>query len=218
MEDGEYLYGGPCNCEQGQQRRKEAEEEYRTMLWATAAVPSRFWHWTLDSCPVDEAVKARLRRPEGEEQRESWNRQSWLLWGRHGVGKTGLAVGYLRQRADQLRAVRFVTLPDLLSQIRDTYGTDGRTEMGVVQYYRDVPILVIDDMGAEHVKDREWLSEKLYQIVGGRHDNLLPTMFTSNLSPEELGKRIGERTMWRLMEACAPDGIVELRGPNLRTA
>ncbi len=169
----------------------------------------------METSPVDAAVKAQLAQSAG----------SWLLWGEHGVGKTGLAIGWLRHRmgvderpqeTDHIAQGRFVTLPDLLSQIKATYGPDGQVgEADVLERYREAPLLVLDDLGAEHVKGTGWLEEILYRLVGYRHDNLAPTVFTSNLSPQELGERIGERVMWRIVEKCG-DGIMELRGRNWR--
>ena len=192
----------------------------QSWCWYKAELPQRFLRWSLDSSPFEGPVKGRLA--------ESDSQQSWLLWGEHGVGKTGLAVGWLRhlmgvdvgelwEDDDHVLKGRFVTLPGLLSKIKATYGPDGRTsEADVLQVYREVPVLVIDDMGAEHVRETAWLAEKLYQVIGSRHDDLKPTLFTSNLSPQELAHHIGERVMWRLTEACGDDGIIELRGPNLR--
>lgn len=207
-------------------REKEREEDRRSgrvtptshsWFWYKAEVPQRFLKWSLASSPVDEAVKAELSQAAGG--------QSWLLWGEHGVGKTGLAIGWLRHRmgvdelpkgTEHIVAGRFVTMPDLLSKIKATYGPDGGTaEADVMQPYREAQLLVLDDLGAEHVKGTGWLEDILYRLVGYRHDNLLPTVFTSNLSPQELGDRIGQRVMWRLVEMCG-DGIVELRGRNLR--
>ena len=205
-------------------REKERDEDRRSgqvtpsshsWFWYKAEIPQRFLKWSLESSPVDDAVKAQLTQAG----------QSWLLWGPHGRGKTGLATGWLRhwmgvderpQETDHIVEGLFVTLPDLLSQVRATYGPDGGTsEADVVQRYREAPLLVLDDLGAEHVKGAGWLEDILYRLIGYRHDNLLPTVFTSNLSPQELGERIGERVMWRIVEACG-DGIVELRGRNLR--
>ena len=206
-------------------REKEREEDRRSgqvtpsshsWFWYKAEVPRRFVRWSLGSSPVEESVKSELTQA---------GQQSWLLWGDHGRGKTGLAIGWLRHRmgVDELPQETghiaqglFVTLPDLLSQVRATYGPDGGTsEADVVQRYREAPLLVLDDLGAEHVKGTTWLEDILYRLVGYRHDNLLPTFFTSNLSPGELGERIGERQMWRLVEMCGK-GIMELRGRNLR--
>ncbi len=184
------------------------EQQAQRNAWSSAGIPSRFQDWTLDSSPVEEPVKARLAG--------SGNGQAWLLWGHHGVGKTGLAIGWLRQRIEETGAGRFVTLSDLLSELRNSYGVKGGSEAAVLEVYREVAVLALDDLGAEHVKDMDWLRDILYQIVGYRHDNLLPTVFTTNLSPQALADRIGERVMWRITEMCEPDGIVEVRGRNLR--
>ena len=52
-----------------------------------------------------------------------------------------------------------------------------------------------------------------YGALFGRHDYELATVFTSNLSPEQLARHLGERTAWRIVEMST---IVALEGPNLR--
>ncbi len=54
-------------------------------------------------------------------------------------------------------------------------------------------MLILDDMGAEHTSSSSWLSDRLYQILGDRHDQLRPTVMTSNLSIAELANVYGDR-------------------------
>ncbi len=41
-------------------------------------------------------------------------------------------------------------------------------------------------------------------------------IITTNLAPEKLAARVGERIWWRIAEACGRDGILHAGGENLR--
>lgn len=166
--------------------------------------------------------------PAWGEHHDQWYK-SWLLWGDYGVGKTGLAVGYARQAnlyaSDDYGnppRILFCTMPDLLAELRATYNhqpvtdEDKTSEEQLIQDYGTVPFLILDDIGAEQVKNQEWVADRLYRIIGKRHGDELPTLFTSNLSVEELGAKLGERIMWRIIEMCGSENIVEIKGVNLR--
>ena len=81
----------------------------------------------------------------------------------------------------------------------------------IIEQAKKVELLVLDDLGAE--KPSEWVVEKLFQVVNYRYNEMLPTIFTSNLSPEELENRIGERTVARIIEMAK---VIRMVGKNLR--
>ncbi len=156
---------------------------------------------------------------------------SWFFHGGYGTGKTGLAVGLAYERLiggmmwrgdeyTDLRTILFTTVPALLSELRSTYGRheeEKPTEQEVLQKYIQADLLILDDLGAEQVKGTGWVEDRLYQVIGERHDQMRSTIFTSNLSLDQLAQRIGERICWRIAEMCGPSNVVEVKGPNLRT-
>jgi len=108
----------------------------------------------------------------------------WLvLSGGNGSGKTHLAAaaaGYRLERGDR---VCFANVPDLLDQLRATYGPNSNSRFDeVFRALLDVPVLVLDDLGAE--QSSPWVNEKLYQLINHRHLALLPTIITTNLRPQ----------------------------------
>lgn len=140
-------------------------------------------------------------------------KRSVLLYGSFGTGKTWLAIQLLRAVVERFTwDALFITTPTLLDRIRETYsGRPGDSEAEVLQLVKDVRLLVLDDLGAERVTD--WVSEKLFTIINHRHDHRLATIFTSNLSPEQLAEHLGERAAWRIVEMA---DCVRIDGPNLR--
>lgn len=222
-----------CICPKGQAQMAYLQQEeerasaasvsgVRVAVWQNSGVPFLLRDASLDYALLPREIAERMYRHETEAPK------SWLLWGDYGRGKTGMAIAYARQWVETHgeewpRSVVFRSLPDMSSELKATYSRNDATELGVIEFYRHAGILVLDDMGAEQLKETRneatsWVEEKLYQIIGGRHGLQLPVICTSNLAPSQLARRIGERTMWRLMEMCGPERVVEVKGPNLREA
>lgn len=204
-----------CRCPEGiaaaaEQAQTEAQlraADIRSWM-LNSGLPKRFAACSFDSYPGPRA-SADLMRKHAEA-----GQFSLFLWGPFGTGKTGLASAMLRDRVQRLfEPAYFVTVPTLLQEIRSTYnrGADAPPPSPVGDRARSTRFLVLDDIGAERVT--EWVSEQLFTLINHRHDQELDTLFTSNLSPEELAARIGERTVWRIMEMCE---VQRLDGPNLR--
>lgn len=183
--------------------------------WRLSGVPDGMLSWRLETSPVCEQDIDLMVRLMAVTERESW-----YFYGQHGTGKTGLAVGLAWAWREQYRRpVLFTALPDLLSEIRATYGRpgEGQTELEIIRRFGDSPFLVLDDLGAEQVSGTGWVEDRMFQIVGRRHSNGLPTVFTSNLSVDETGARLGARLAWRIWEMCGgQERVKEVTGPNLR--
>lgn len=185
-----------CDCLEERRRRK---------LWDAAGVGGHFRSCTFASYPGRPAASAKVQAWLNEPARPSL-----YLWGGFGGGKTSLAVAALRTVILE-RGVRgvFTTTPDLLAEIRTSF--DRAEVADRTDLMRTVPFLVLDDIGAERVTD--WVAERLFLIVNYRHDHVLPTVFTSNLTLQTLAKHIGDRTLNRVSEMSA---VVHVDGPNLR--
>ncbi len=143
---------------------------------------------------------------------------SIYLFGPYGCGKTHLAVCIFVELIKTLKINGendglFVTVTDLLLDIRDSFrnnGVSSTTEKQLVNKYSSVNYLIIDDIGAE--KHTDWTESTLYTIIDRRHSNLLPTIYTSNLSLEELDSHLGPRIASRL----ADSKIIKITMPDFR--
>jgi DNA replication protein DnaC len=111
----------------------------------------------------------------------------WLyLAGPTGVGKTHLAASIVSESIAQGREVLFRFVPDLLDDLRRSYGpAGGKSFDHTFSQVRDVDILILDDFGAE--ASTAWAEEKLYQLIVHRHDSMMPTVFTSRTTLESIG-------------------------------
>ena len=151
------------------------------------------------------------------------------IMGPKGVGKTHLAwrvvLGYLQGHMRPTgfgfafsRTAKLVPVQDMLEDIRATF--DGRgSSSDVIGSYSKIDLLVLDDFGKEI--PTEWVRSKLFQIINRRYNDCLPTIVTSQYSPERMVERLSARggrddaeaISSRLMEMCS---LVALEGCDRR--
>lgn len=129
-----------------------------------------------------------------------------MLVGQVGSGKTFLACSIANALLKEGRVALFVVVPDLLDQIRSTYETtryvSEYTEFDLLEAARQVPLLILDDLGAHNYT--EWSKNKIYSIINYRLNHCLPVIVTTNITPEDMEEFLGERTTSRLLEMCKP--------------
>jgi len=65
---------------------------------------------------------------------------------------------------------------------------------------RDSEFYLLDDVGT--VKQNEWLTEMLYDLIDYRYENNLPIIITSNLTADEITEKFDIRITSRLIEMC----------------
>lgn len=150
---------------------------------------------------------------------DAWRADNWaqglLLWSENcGVGKTHLAIGLAVKVAMTGRSIAVWTMPAYLDALRDSYG-DGNGTDKVQRSVLEPELLVLDDLGAERAKDADWYQGVVYAITETRWNAHKATVVTSNLSPERLEARIGQRSWSRLYGMVAPL-IVEVGGKDHR--
>ena len=122
----------------------------------------------------------------------------WVV-GDVGTGKTTLAMLVSKAALDAGRSVAIYSLPRLLNLLRESLESPGGL-IDLLDRLAAVDLLHIDDLGAENQTD--WVLEQLYSIVNARYESERAIVTTSNLLPDELGDRLGARTVSRLVEIC----------------
>lgn len=119
----------------------------------------------------------------------------WLLLeGTYGTGKTHLAAAIGNERLKFGDNVMFVTTPDLLDHLRNTYSP--RAEMTYDELFdkmRNATLLILDDLGVENPS--EWAKEKLFQLLNHRYSHQQATVITTNTDLDSLDPRIRSRLM-----------------------
>lgn len=132
---------------------------------------------------------------------------SLLLLGPTGTGKTWQAYAALRLAVTHPQPARGVgyrapgwrstTHADLLASMRPSPRNDSEQ---VLKEYRDLPLLFVDDLGV--AKNSEWVEDITYRLINGRYEQMMPSIFTSNLAVEQLKDALGDRIASRLAETC----------------
>ena len=120
------------------------------------------------------------------------NRKGWLLiQGGYGCGKTHLAAAIANYCVEHGLPTLFLTVPDLLDQLRFAYADESETFEARFDRVRNAPLLIMDDFGTQSATP--WAREKLFQILNYRYINRLPTVVTTNLLLEEIEGRMRSR-------------------------
>jgi len=92
--------------------------------------------------------------------------------------------------------IKMFNFPSMLQTIKNSY--ENELTMSIEDF--NEKILIVDDLGAEKFTD--WSIENLYRLVNYRYENMLTTVFISNLSLKELSQRVGDRIVSRIIEMC----------------
>lgn len=117
-----------------------------------------------------------------------------------GSGKTRMATSIANELIYVLNmSVKFATSVQIINEIKASWNKEeGVSEHQLLDDLSKAEVLIIDDFGMETVRD--WVEEKLYQIINQRYINKLITIFTSNHSIDELS--YDDRITNRIREKC----------------
>ena len=109
--------------------------------------------------------------------------------GTNGTGKTHLAVAISLQLISKGVPVICKSSIDLLADVKKAYDDSSNvSENAVIDIYRKVDLLIIDDLGKEQCTP--WTVSTLYAILDYRYEDMKPTIITTNYNEEMLIKRL----------------------------
>lgn len=114
------------------------------------------------------------------------------LEGSCGTGKTHLAIAIALAIINTGVPVICKTSIDILGDIKRCYERNSEvTEEEVLEAYKTVDLLIIDDLGKEQVT--EWSVPVLYSILNERYEALLPTIITTNYNTTALAEKLSAK-------------------------
>ena len=143
------------------------------------------------------------------------NRKGIYIWGQSGSGKTHIAyaiANYLPNRDKNRIKVIVKNVPELLKSIRDDYNRQNQDkEWTMDKIIENRDLLILDDIGSEKITD--WVEETFYLLINKKYEEMIPIIFTSNYSIEELSTRLSDRIISRIVGSC---DIINLKGNDRR--
>ncbi len=126
----------------------------------------------------------------------SLNSKSIFMLGKTGLGKTHLSLSIAEKVIAKGYNVLYDSIINYLRQIekehfgRDSSGTD---TLGLLL---DADLVIFDDLGSEY--DTSFYISTIYNIINTRLNKGLPTIISTNLSPQELESKYDARLISRL--------------------
>lgn len=149
---------------------------------------------------------------------ELGKKNSLLLQGSYGVGKSHLSYAIAKYLKERGKLVIFITMPELLNVLRESYSRNDFSEMDILEVCKNADLLVLDDVGAEYVKigdgNESWAVDKIFTIINSRVDK--PNIFTTNYRSDELSKKYGThggRIVSRMMSGTE---VIKIDAPDYR--
>ncbi|CAK1923615.1 DNA replication protein DnaC [Vibrio crassostreae] len=127
----------------------------------------------------------------------------FIFFGNSGTGKNHLAAAIAHNFMRSGRTALVITVSELVSTINDTYTKQGKSEFDVINYYCNLGLLVLDEIGRNlgmSPKSLEREKALIDEIVDRRSKLLKPTGFLSNLSIDGFKDYVGYRVVDRLSE------------------
>jgi DNA replication protein DnaC len=180
-----------CICQ-----KESAQRDTLARLYRTSNLES-FKELTFDNFKTKghgsgKAVNKTLEVAFNTAQNYAHHLNGWLLlMGGYGTGKTHLAAAIAHEVVSLGIETLFLTVPDLLDWLRNSYGSNETSYESRFDEIRNIRFLVLDDLGTQNATP--WAREKLFQIMNHRYTQRLPTLITTNLPLSQIDDRISSR-------------------------
>lgn len=125
-------------------------------------------------------------------------RENLLLIGKTGTGKTHISTAIARELIHQGYDVIYDSTQNIISDFEaDRFKSGYGREENRSDKYLNCTLLIIDDLGTEF--SNAFTVSTLYNLLNARQNSDLPTIISTNLSPEELSAKYEDRIFSRIM-------------------
>lgn len=182
----------PCECVRAEDDRTRTD---RLLRFSRLGAMQRFTFDTLlpRGRSTNATAQERYAHVVEAAHRFAEDPRGWfVLTGVPGSGKTHIAAAIANRAIERGTAALFLTVADLLDQLRASYADDAEVPYErLLEQIRTAPLVILDDLDA--YSDTPWAREKFYQVVSHRFSAALPTVFTCDRAPEEIDDRLGAR-------------------------
>lgn len=134
-----------------------------------------------------------------------------------GNGKTSWSIRFIQAYFNHIWYTQlgckalFINVPRFLIELKNNITQTSEYIQCIKNNIESVPLVVWDDIGTKCATEFEM--ENLYTYINHRIDCGLANIFTANISPNDIGKIIGERLASRII---SPSTICQLKGMDKR--
>ncbi len=191
-----------------------SHRQERSMLYRLnhARIP---WDWTLNTFPFDRQPGVEKSHIMGLSDLSFIGRAENIVFiGEPGTGKTGLAIGLLRQALLDGYRGRYYNAQDLLDELYASLAD--RSTAKLIKRLCSYPILLIDELGYLTLKSEQVNS--FFKLMGERYGKV-STIITTNLDYPDWYDLFHKKTLVdalldRLKHRCI---TIRIDGPSLRS-
>lgn len=178
------LHLRPCSLKKQEDMKRKRENKIRSHYIPQDVLAMTFEQLDLDAAR-EEAIFAAMRFAATFGTEEQC--KGLYLYGDFGVGKSCIAGALAQDLAQRNIPVYMVFVPEFFRELKESIQDGSTTEK--VEQLKNVDVLILDDLGAEMLSP--WLRDEILgSILQYRVSKSLPTIFTSNLSYEELEEHL----------------------------
>ncbi len=135
--------------------------------------------------------------------------ENLIIFGDNGLGKTHMLTALCNSLIKEGKLVIYQSAPVILERvIQDKFSNEESTIDKVI---RDCDLLIIDDLGKEHVTD--YSKSHIFNIINERYNHNKSIAISTNLNLTEFDEKYGSAIQSRLIENST---LFEFIGKNLR--
>jgi DNA replication protein DnaC len=171
--------------------------------YAAVGIPKRYYHMDFDwlrkhgSFSKENAEAYDVVKKYSDNLKANLDHgKGLILRGPAGTGKTSIAVSILKQAMALGEGCLMISMPNLLDNMLTLSKGDNVAYLRYEQKLRSIPLLLLDDFGAEYSKS-DWVSSKVESIIIDRYNRMKPIILTTNYSDtwteENYSQRIYDR-------------------------
>lgn len=183
----------------------------KSHTYGAAGIPKRYYDmsftWLKEngSFPKENKEAYRIVNEYRQNLEQNLNTgKGLILRGPAGTGKTSLGVCLLKEAIAIGKGCLMLSMPNLLDNMLTLSKGDNVAFMSYEQKLRNIPLLLLDDFGAEYSKS-EWVAAKVESIIIDRYNRMRPIILTTNYSEgwtkDHYSQRIYDRLRGEYQEA-----------------